>query len=191
VVLVAFGALLLSIAPAAQAIHRRAECRPRGTVVTANAVAIVWRRGPRDSHETFVCVWRTGRTRSLGTFDDPGGGTYEFRLGGRYLAYDDQICDHTLGCSGGIKVVDLVKRRVLRDSVAPPDGGIVTALVLNRNGSAAWIRSVGDGWDVHRLDSAGETVLDRGSAIGRYSLALAGSTLYWTNAGTARSAPIK
>ena len=72
------------------------------------------------------------------------------------------------------------------------------SLVLKPNGSLAFITSEFDqngsilpGVAVVKVEAGGTPVtLDSGAGVQGDSLALAGSTLYWTNAGVARSAPL-
>jgi hypothetical protein len=82
--------------------------------------------------------------------------------------------------------------------------GPTTTIVLKSDGAVAWIaededRSTGlDGtpehrvyWDVESLDQSGSRLLASGFDIDPHSLALAGSTLYWTQAGKPFSAQLK
>jgi hypothetical protein len=82
-------------------------------------------------------------------------------------------------------------------SVAGPESyQSVSALVLKPDGAVAWIgqsNSIGGrghGVEVHRFDTRGQSVLDRGSGIGPSSLRLRGSVLSWTNSGRRRSATL-
>jgi hypothetical protein len=73
--------------------------------------------------------------------------------------------------------------------------GVVAAIVVKSNGSVAWIaddyeRSSGVGTpsetrysDVEAVDSSGSRLLASGVNVDPSSLALAGSTLYWTQGG--------
>jgi hypothetical protein len=74
----------------------------------------------------------------------------------------------------------------------PPDphvtgNGPASSISLKSNGSVAWITadSVGETthYEVHALDKTGNRLLATGTDIDPHSLALAGSTLYWTQAG--------
>lgn len=73
-----------------------------------------------------------------------------------------------------------------------PGAALFPRLVLEPNGSVAWISnggfSPGPSY-VHRHDSTGTAVVDSGPQIDPNSLAAGGSWLYWTNAGSPRSAP--
>jgi hypothetical protein len=71
--------------------------------------------------------------------------------------------------------------------------GETTAIVLKRDGSVAWITdTVGstNRYEVHTADQSGSHLLAVGSNIAPYSLALAGSTIYWTQDGKPTSAAL-
>jgi hypothetical protein len=61
--------------------------------------------------------------------------------------------------------------------------------VLKSNGSVAWIYTAEGNEEVHRHDLTGTAIVDSGPAIDPHSLAAGGSWLYWTSAGSPRSAP--
>ena len=74
----------------------------------------------------------------------------------------------------------------------PPDplvvgNGPASSIALKNDGSVAWITadSVGETiyYEVHALDKTGNRLLATGTDIVPHSLALAGSTLYWTQDG--------
>ncbi len=69
--------------------------------------------------------------------------------------------------------------------------GSTTVIVLKSDGSVAWIveKPVKNEteYEVHALDKTGNRVLAVGTDIGPKSLALAGSTLYWTQSGQPHS----
>lgn len=74
--------------------------------------------------------------------------------------------------------------------------GPATAIVVKSDGSVAWIAednqeeeaTGGHFYQVHELDGSGERLLDSGAGIAPESLALAGSTVYWTDDGKPESA---
>jgi hypothetical protein len=71
--------------------------------------------------------------------------------------------------------------------------GHTTAIVVKSNGSVAWIVGTGEDegrYQVHAADVTGSRLLASGGDIDPASLALAGSTLYWTQAGKPFSAPL-
>lgn len=64
--------------------------------------------------------------------------------------------------------------------------GQTTAIVVKADGAVAWITDTVQSenrYQVHALDETGERTLAVGSNIDPNSLALAGSTLYWTQGG--------
>ena len=72
--------------------------------------------------------------------------------------------------------------------------GFTSAVVVKSDGAVAWINEHPLGrleeteYEVHTLDGTGNRVLASGTDIGAHSLALAGSTLYWTQGGEPFSA---
>lgn len=69
--------------------------------------------------------------------------------------------------------------------------GPTTAIVVKADGAVAWTTDTvqsEDRYQVHALDKTGERTLAVGSNIDPRSLALAGSTLYWTQGGKSESA---
>jgi len=69
--------------------------------------------------------------------------------------------------------------------------GETTAIVVKSDGSVAWIVRTNDGPQVRFADKTGEHLLAAASpAIDPNSLALAGSTLYWTQGGKPMSAAL-
>jgi hypothetical protein len=76
--------------------------------------------------------------------------------------------------------------------------GPATAIVLKGDGSVAWIAerayrlppTAPPEYEVRAVDENGERLLASGTSVGPKSLALAGSTLYWTEAGRPMSAPL-
>jgi hypothetical protein len=94
-----------------------------------------------------------------------------------------------------VAVIDIRNGRVLHKvptgkSRHPGPGrigaGQTTAIVVKNDGAVAWINNTvqkENKFEVHALDATGERVLAVGSNIAPKSLALAGSTLYWTQGG--------
>lgn len=72
--------------------------------------------------------------------------------------------------------------------------GFTTAIVVKPDGAVAWILESGASrpieYQVHAVDAKGERTLASGSGIEPSSLALAGSTLYWTQDGQSFSATL-
>jgi hypothetical protein len=160
---------------------------PGKTVATAGKVRIL-RRPPRFDSVFYACFRGSNRLRRLGTDDGVGNAT--FAISGRFVAYDKLSCN-SQACAGGVRVLDV---RTGRDRLAEPvlsSAYELSDILVTSRGSAAWIRRPHpDTMEVRRLDATGEAVLDAGPDIVQDSLAASGSTLYWTNAGAPRSAPI-
>jgi hypothetical protein len=62
------------------------------------------------------------------------------------------------------------------------------AIVVKSDGSVAWIVESSSEYQVRAVDKSGSRVLSSGTNIDPHSLALAGSTLYWTQGGKPKSA---
>jgi hypothetical protein len=127
-------------------------------------------------------------------------------LAGAIVAYEDFSFFEGLGGQRqGVVVEDLRTGRRLRDE---PTGkhkvpgsepelefgiGDTTAIVVKSDGSVAWIvkTSTEEGtYQVHAADATGSRVLASGADIDPSSLALAESTLYWTQGSQPHSAPL-
>jgi hypothetical protein len=71
--------------------------------------------------------------------------------------------------------------------------GEAEGIVVKSDGAVAWINNTvqrENRYEIHALDKTGERVLAVGSDIDPHSLALAGSTLYWTQGGKPMSATL-
>jgi len=71
--------------------------------------------------------------------------------------------------------------------------GLAVSIVVKRDGSVAWIVETGEEegrYQVHAVDKSGSRVLASSPDIDPTSLALAGSTLYWTQGAQPFSAPL-
>ena len=104
-----------------------------------------------------------------------------------------------------IRVVDLDNGRRVHDVPTGPSPkpewgigvGPATAIVLKSDGSVAWIAEKADRlptappeYEVRAVGRNGERLLASGTSVNPTSLALAGNTLYWTEAGRRMSAPL-
>jgi len=103
-----------------------------------------------------------------------------------------------------VVVTDLRNGRVLHEVPtgipSPPNprlvgNGDTTAIVVKSDGAVAWIVELANEaqppeYQVHTLDRSGSRVLASGAGIGPASLALGGSTLYWTQGGKPFSTPL-
>lgn len=179
--------------------------------ITADAQAQVYEAPEVPSEPgltVYGCTYRAGRSYSLGGSSSqqpeagPGGesGVLDATLAGTAVAYAKTTFYEARGSRKVVFVRDLRTGRVLHEILTgtpvkpePPTEGIgtVVALVVKSDGSVAWIVGTDpeDGtYQVHALDATGSRVLATGANIDPSSLALAGSTLFWTQGGKPASA---
>lgn len=165
------------------------------------------------------CAYGQRKSYDLGippTYGSPSGsgGTGQYTLAGPIVAFEefsnggDEIQGPTQ-LQNKVVVRNLHTGRVLHivptgTPGAPPanpgDIGIggTTAIVVKSDGAVAWIVQVIENavpkdritYQVHAVDKTGSRVLASGPEIEPSSLALAGSTLYWMQAGKAMSASL-
>jgi hypothetical protein len=145
--------------------------------------------------EFFACAYRDGRAYALGpksegTPEGGGGVAPEtVTLTSAVVAYEE-FGVRTEGPSYWRVIVRALRSgRVLHR--LPSMGGFVWSLVVKSDGSAAWIVNAGGQPPEYSVGSASKTgtsTLASGVGIAPSSLALAGSTLYWTQAGKPISA---
>ncbi len=206
-VLVIAGSWIVAVLlfPAAAAAAKRATCEvPRSKTYLANrGVRVFTTRqraetslGPAKDTVLRACLRRHGRPFDLArrTAGDTGGFS-EFAnvaLSGRHVALTVRSCDrHGMFCAGGVRVWNVRTRRVVRST----DGTWASDLELHPNGSVAWITAPFTSLEpapaaVRVNDRAGERTLASGAIVAD-SLALAGSTLYWTENGVARASALQ
>jgi hypothetical protein len=186
------------------------------TVIARNTQAEVYRLRERTidaaRYEYRGCVYGSKRSFRLGleaVSCGPSGcfGVKHVMLAGTTVAYEMELSSNA-GSGEVIKsewyvvVVDLRGGRVLHKvptgiSRHPRPGAVgageTRTIVVKSDGAVAWINDTfhkEDRFEVHVLDTIGERVLAVGSNIAPESLALAGSTLYWTQGGKPMSAPL-
>ncbi len=174
-------------------------CYPKGSRTIAKDKA---GRFFHIARNWYVCAFKQGTPRQLGHIV-PGAGVTPWarsaKVSGRYLAV------FFLGPTGfngqpgrppsAVAVYDMATgQRTFYERVRGPEnlppatGG---NLVLKPDGSVAWMsRATSTGiWSVNRHDSTGTATVDSGPQVDPHSLAAGGSWLYWTDAGSPRSAP--
>lgn len=161
--------------------------------------------------ETVGCALGGRRAFSLGPVIQCAEGVYGQEcaglrravVAGTIVAYEQVRTPCDPNCVWRVLVRDLRSGRLLRDE---PTGtstnpayeervgiGPSTSIAVKGNGSVAWIVNAGEaegGYQLHAADTTGSRVLASGANIDPKSLALAGSTLYWTQAGEPFSAPL-
>lgn len=158
-----------------------------------------------DLLAVFGCAFSSGHAYFLGPvggLGSGGGGFYDVAnetLAGSVVGYAET---KTGAFSGEWFVIarDLRTGRILRKE---PTGarikpkpfsvgiGPASAVVVKTDGALAWILETGEeegSYQVHAADKSGSRVLASGSDIDPKSLALAGSTFYWTQGGKPASA---
>lgn len=183
------GALLIALpAATAQAKPRPPRCAKPGSTVLLNSttrVYVVHRAD--DNHYVSACLLGSRTHRrvadwfscacSIGDSPEP-----QLWLAGRAVAVNRYSCspiDPMTPCTGAVRSLSARTGRTLR---AAASGGYLTELVLKPNGSFAY----GVFGQVRRVDSRGLTTVEA-AGIQPGSMALAGSILYWSGEGGARS----
>lgn len=205
VVAIAAAALLPGVLASGAAPDRPVKaCESAGRTVAANRVARVFRLRRAELPGYYACRYGSRRARLLESSDpDGGGGVGQVRLTGWHVAFDYLVCSREGPCTGSVRVLDLRTGRTRRSSTLPSDPGNpfsgaseATDLEVTSAGSAAWIRprrlATGIDLQVFKLEEHDAAVLlDQGTGIEPRSLAVSGSTVYWTDGGEPRAAPIR
>ena len=178
--------LVLLVSLPAPGLARPRTClSPSAELVEATANVIVY-RGRRSGHYRWGACWRpTGRRTRIAP-------SRSLVINGRLVAYVTTTCIRSEEtCSNTIVRVDLTGSQ----SFTRIDASAVGPMVLTATGAVGWVSFVYSRDDrgvisftkeIRKVDAAGQTVLDQGDGIEPSSLALGGSTLYWTDAGQAR-----
>lgn len=195
--------LVVSTADGPQAdAQARASCRTAGSTIDAGPGGRVFKGRTRDPGRVYLCSYRT-RSRTAIGWDDCFNalGVVEVRFTRRFVALGLWSC----APGGTSATVDLRStasgrrvRRILRPGGDDPgELEYVTDLVVRCDGALAWIIELRDTagsqarYQVRSsLSGTASTILAEGNDIAAGSLALAGSTLYWTQGGLPRSASL-
>jgi hypothetical protein len=200
--------------------HRRECRVPKGArVLVADGKAQVYaydENAPLSvALEVFGCTYGGQRTVLLGGQQLSGGsaGLALETVSGYYVAYEELTAvngDRHEGYVTMLVVRDLrsghVARRVpsgaaTRPAVGAQGTGPITGIVLRANGTAAWIAQTESheegglparyAYAVEDAPTSGPvTSLASGETVNPHSLALAGGTLYWLQAGKPMSADL-
>ena len=177
---------------------------PAGQIYVAAGTS--QRDGEQD--RVYLCSYRSRRRAPIGVDDCFNASGVELtRFAGKLLGIDYSTC--TPGGTTASIVVRRTRtgRRLRRVDPAPDialrtDGAVltvvdVTDLVVRADGALAWIVRVDNpasgpaGYQVRSSSKGtGDQMEAQGDDIAPRSLALAGSTLYWTQGGAARSAAL-
>ena len=183
---------------------------PHETVVTADVQAVVFQapQGAAGPTSIIACAYGTRRSYDLGVAPYGGpsgsGGVSPIVLAGAVVAYGlGESSD--LPEPNGSSVREIWVRnlrtgrlihRIANGLPARPGhigAGVTMAIVVKTDGSVAWIVRTGDGLDdlqVRSVDKTGEHVLASSPEVEPESLALAASTVYWSEGGRPFSAQL-
>jgi hypothetical protein len=183
--------LLLALVAAAPADARSPVtlCQSHGRPLAASAQVRVYER-----HGNVVaCSLENGRRIFLGNHWSGGSsGVARVRplvVAGRFVAWHGFECVPFEGCQRPyFGVVDVRKSRRLTPKLRKYPQ--VTDMALAPSGSAAWVERAGETETLHRLDPNGRAVIAEAKAIRGLALSER-STLYWTQDGLRRSAPLE
>jgi hypothetical protein len=176
---------------------KRPKCPKLGShVIAADPQAEVYEANGEFEPEMFACAFANGHPYTLGPkitsgTSSGGGGTEMVTLSGSMVAYEEVAIVYEVSSRWTMFVRDLKTGRVLHKAASM--GGFVQSVVLKSDGSVAWIVGTGGQppeYAVISIDKTGSHTLASGTGIGPSSLALAGSTLYWTQSGKPFSAAL-
>jgi hypothetical protein len=190
---------------------RRSRCQPkrsRTVVATGAARIFTLSKVHEGNHVQLVygCAFSKNRRYLLSRVEDDGeyatgSATQDPRLLGRRVAYVLVGIDSARSKFGGgnpgssLVVKDLRTGRVVSSATTPENAGVAD-FDATRSGALAWIEAAyhdfaAPTYRVFKQDAGGQTLLDSTSGISGDSLAISGSTVYWTNAGSARSTTLR
>ncbi len=197
-------------APARRAHREATQCPPAHDVVLAADAQSVIYRAPFYVEMVppyiFACAYSSKRPYKLGRTTEGSAagsvGTGPFALAGQVVAYDvgESFTVFETHFREEIWVRNLATGRVIyrMPNGSPSESedvgiGETTAIVVKGDGSVAWIarasRQLGS-IQVRSVDKTGSHLLAASPEIEPDSLALAGSTLYWTQGGKPMSATL-
>jgi len=211
--LVCLLALAIAVVPSAagEPDGQATGCVPRQAHIIAadgQAAVYVTTGGDLPYTEVYGCAFGHLRNYALGErrneCDYPVcAGISRLTLAGRFVGYAQIINDVPLlhgGNGWAVDVRNLVTGALHRVLSTTPSlegtGSGMQQLVVKSDGAVAWIVSVylrgsnGFTYEVRAFDKAGGRLLASATDIDPHSLALAGSTLYWTQGGRPMSAPL-
>jgi len=183
---------------AATGSHKKTPARPaclpsHARVVAADQQAAIYLAPEDPDYPEFLsvygCSYTTKRSYLLGEVPAPLSGR-----GVKLQALAGPVVAVAYGSAGDIEVRDLANGRVLHRLFAPRNENIgpVFGLVVKSDGAVAWLSEplAGKPYQIHAVDKTGSRLLAKSLEIEPHSLALAGSTLYWTEAGKPMSATL-
>jgi hypothetical protein len=174
----------------------------QATVYNAATVVYEGRKREAGPRGVFGCAYGAKQPYYLGRGSQAGASgsvsTYPIVLAGPVVAYGEGSSFAYGKSSEEVWVRNLRTGKLIHQmpNGSPAEAGDVglgetTAIVVKSNGSVAWIVRTTEGLQVRSLDKSGSHLLAAAAEIDPGSLALAGSTLYWTQAGRPMSAPLQ
>lgn len=210
-IILATTVVLTAPSTAAAAHHRpKSKCpaiHSRAVAASSEAEAYL---GPEPNNpEVFVfyaCAYGSSRVYELGPqpvgSSSGFGGVAHIAVAGTCVAYEVErgTTQGVFFASDIVIVRELRSGRILHKVPTgpsePPERvgkGPTTAVVVKSDGAVAWIVRTGiapSTYEVRAVDKTGERLVAAGTNIDPASLALAGSTLYWTQEGRPMSAQL-
>ena len=179
-----------------------AKCSPRSAhLLVVDTLAQIYTTPTTFGHrDVYGCAYGAKHPYLLGPARECGTGAgrcvYVEReaLAGSVVAYEEAFLG-MYDSSWMVAVRDLRSGRLLHKVPTGVPSPLVSGLVGNgftvdivpkSDGAVAWTVESGikpSRYEVHAVDKNGSRVLASGQDIGPHSLALAGSTLYWTQGG--------
>jgi hypothetical protein len=192
--LAAVAALVAAAGAGAGAKPRK--CHPPGTrTIVANEQVRVYRTTSGEDRR-FGCSYRTGKSFRIAATEPGVDGYGPWALDGRFVAFGHYPACGVCADEGNFVVRwdARARRERLWELDFDDDGKVtrVTDIAVNGSGRVAWIvrdrRAPGDIQVQTESADRAPAVLDSGADIAPRSLALAGSTVYWTKGGAPQSA---
>jgi hypothetical protein len=162
---------------------------------------------PFEAEYVYGCAYGHRHVYRLGfPYEESATGSGGIRrevLTGTVVAYESSSSEGANGEGRSTSIVvvrDLRSGRVLHEvptvtQTGPKvvGSGEAVALLIKSDGAVAWLNRAArqnGTYQVHALDKSGNRLVAGGPEIDPSSLALGGSTLYWTQAGVPMSAPL-
>lgn len=185
--------------PAAVAASPSVDCRTRGTTVAANQLARIYSLD-RGDIELFACRYtakKLGQHAFVGFTGLPNNGISPLRLAGYFVAYrvNGSGCSRSACVGPYVELLDTrhptqpnsKRRRLPGFAFALRSDGVFAALYPSLPTTPQFPAFPGAPAVVRVWDREGPRQLAQGDLL-RDSVALSGTSVYWTESGSARSA---
>jgi hypothetical protein len=189
-----------------------ASCDKKGYKTLDQNKYVRVQRGPvpkGDSTSDFgyyACRLKNGKRYLLGgneCFGNDLGSVGDYALAGNYIAYEARTCGDPEGESDAVRlnVSNGIRGKASAESGPLPGGGVqdfsITDIVVKNNGNMAWIalkKQVSGGTEstseVRRAVGNTTDTVGTGPTIVADSLAVSGSTIFWLDGATPKSASL-